>query len=84
MREVFHSQLNLTILVGHRCELCAHNLQEFFSRTAEPLADTLTKGAFTDIQWKSLMRVFDIHPPSDLNVDRSFSESDSSVVFCDL
>ena len=31
-------------------------------------------------QWKSLMRLFDIHPPSDVSVDRSFSESPRSAV----
>ena len=32
-------------------------------RTAEQLADILTDGALTAIQWKSLMRLFDIHLP---------------------
>ena len=35
----------------------------------------LSKDAFTTVQWKTLMCLFDIHPPSDLNVDRSISES---------
>ena len=30
-------------------------------RTHEPLVDLLTKCLFTTIQWKSLMRLFDIH-----------------------
>ena len=40
----------------------------------------LTKGAFATIQWKSLMRLFDDHPPPKLNVIRSFSESCRSAV----
>ena len=40
----------------------------------------LTKSAFTTIQWKSLMRLFDIHPPPNLNVDRSHSESSYAAV----
>ena len=39
-----------------------------YVRTIEQRIDMLTKRAFTTIQWKSLMRSFDIHPPSDLNV----------------
>ena len=31
-------------------------------RTGEELADMLTEGAFTTVQWKSVMRLFDIHP----------------------
>ena len=49
-------------------------------RTKEHLADTWTKGAFTTSQWKSLMRLFDIHPPSNLNVDRHFLDSSCSAV----
>ena len=49
-------------------------------RTREQLADILTKGAFATVQWKSVLRLFDIHPPSHLNVDRSFSASSGSAV----
>ena len=50
------------------------NFEHFFFmrcvRTTEQLADILTEGAFTAIQWMYLMRLRDIQPPSDLNVDR--------------
>ena len=49
-------------------------------RISEQLADMLTKGAFTTSQWKSLMRLFDIHQPSNLNVDSSFSVLSCSAV----
>ena len=39
--------------------------------TTEQLA-LLTKGAFTTIQWKSLMRLSDDHPPSCLNLTAVF------------
>ena len=51
-----------------------------YVRTTEQLADVWTTGALTPIQWKSLMRLFDIHPPSDVSVDRSLSESLCSAV----
>ena len=41
-----------------------------FGMSTEQLAIILTT-----IQWKSLMRLLDILPPSDSNVDRSFSET---------
>ena len=37
-------------------------------------------GAFVTIQWESLMRFFDIHPPSNLNVDHGLSEPSFSAV----
>ena len=40
----------------------------------------LTKGAFTTIQWKSLMRFFHTHPPCNLEVDSSLSKSSCSAV----
>ena len=48
--------------------------------TAEQVADMKTKCAFATIQWRSLMRLFGIHPPSNLNVHRSHSESSCSAV----
>ena len=47
--------------------------------STEQLADILTKGACTPIQWKSLMRLFNIQPPSNLYVDSSFSEPSCSA-----
>ena len=44
------------------------------------LADMLTTGVFTTIPWRSLLRLFDIHLPSNVNLDRSLSESSSSAV----
>ena len=41
------------------------------------MADVLTEGAFSTIQWKSLMQLFDVHPPPQLNVD---PESSCSAV----
>ena len=40
-------------------------------RTTEQLADMWTKGAFTTIQWKSLMRQIDVHTPLKFIVKRS-------------
>ena len=37
-------------------------------RTRGQLADMLTEGAFTTIQWKSVMRLFDIHPQPQINM----------------
>ena len=54
-----------------------------FSRyvgTREQLAAFLTNGAFATIKWKSLMRLLIIHPPPNLNGDRSVSESSCSAV----
>ena len=51
-----------------------------YVRTTEQLADMSTNGALTTIQWKSLVWLFDVHPPSSLNVDRSISESSCSSV----
>ena len=42
-----------------------------YVQTTELLADILTKGAFTTVQWKLMMLLLDIHPPN-LNVDHSF------------
>ena len=42
-------------------------------RTTAQLADMLTTIAFTTLQFESLMRLFNIHPPSYLNVDHSLS-----------
>ena len=39
-----------------------------FVRTTEQVANFLTKGAFTTIQWKALMRLCDIHSQPKLNV----------------
>ena len=50
--------------------------------TTEQRADILTKGAFTTIQSTSLMRLFDTHPPFNLNFDRNFSESSYSTSRC--
>ena len=49
-------------------------------RTTKQLANMLTKGTFTTIQWKSVMSVFHLHPPPKLNVDRNFSELCCSTV----
>ena len=49
-------------------------------RTTEQVTDMLTRGAFTTIQWKSLTRLFDIQPASNLNVDRGLSEYSCSAV----
>ena len=50
-------------------------------RSTEQLADSLTtKGACTTNQWKSLVRLFGIQPPSNLYVDSSFSEPSCSAV----
>ena len=56
-----------------------------YVRTTERLSDILSICALTTIQWKSLMQLFHIHPPPNLNVDRlnvdrSFSESFCSAV----
>ena len=50
-----------------------------YVRTTEQLADILTTGAFATIQWKSLMKLFDIHSPSDVGVDRSLFRI---ILFC--
>ena len=39
------------------------------------------KGAFATIQWKSLMRLFDMQPPPKLHVDR---RSPKLILFCSL
>ena len=49
-------------------------------RATETLADSLTKGAFTTIQWKPLMRVVHMHPPFNVDVDRSLPASSCSAV----
>ena len=49
-------------------------------RTVKQLADILIQGAYATIQWKSVMRLFDIHAPPELDVNRSISES----MFCSL
>ena len=49
-------------------------------RITEQMADISTHGAVTTIQWMSLMRLFDMHPLSNLNVDCSLSESYCSAV----
>ena len=53
-----------------------------YVRTTEQLADILTTGAFATIQWKSLMKLFDIHSPSHLMwvLTAAFSESSYSAV----
>ena len=43
-----------------------------YVRATEQLADMFTKGAFTKIQWASLVQLLDIHPP----------HRDSSESFC--
>ena len=49
-------------------------------RSTNKLADRMTTCAFTTIQWKSLMRAFDIHAPPKFDVRRSISESSCSSV----
>ena len=48
--------------------------------TAKQLADCLIQVAYATIQWKSLMRLFDIHAPPELDVNRSISDSYCSAV----
>ena len=52
-----------------------------YVRTAEQLADFVTKDAVTTTQWKCLMRLFEFRPPTKLCVnDRSRSQSSCAAV----
>ena len=56
------------------------SISMIYVRNTAQLEDMLTTGAFTTRQWKSLVRLLGIRPPSNLSVDRSLSESSCSVV----
>ena len=79
--ETYH-ELNLFIWIGHLSEsILDSSIFIRYVRTTAHLSDMLTRGAFTTLQFKSLMRLFDIHPPSHLNVDHSLCEESCAALF---